>query len=465
MLKRLESTYRPQFYREGVMTEIDRLANRALKSDEKPDEPISELAADDHVVVPPTEQEKSSEEHEEPVEHIDVDVDVDMDDADHVEPEDDEDEEHDEDEPEHDEDEDGSDSEPPSDDRPSSRVVQDVQDVITLRSKRFIEVHGHEGSEELKLKATKVLDDLRNLAEEVKACYNGVGTSGGAALFKQLAKYFDGDALESITSYELMTSGIVDVLLQILNDPDEETQLEARNDFIEAFMTSKPATTVATGSASSPATSFSVLVHKLQELLSRAEHFEVITVHQNAFESNRSSAASMLAKQLRLKLTADENSGIPRTYRNIMVSIHAIATFKSLDDHLRPRISLADRAKSSRSGRDFAGMPGAMAAYAAAMSGRERNSGAGSRGQSRATPPSGKRSSKDETADAPDQGESSQTAGEDTVRRSSRRKSGQASSAAAQPPSTEHAEATTPCKTTGDDSQDALEDSDLGRRW
>lgn len=458
MLKRLESTYRPQFYREGVMTEIDRLANRALKSDEKPAETIADVESEDQaVVVPPTEPAKGSEDHEEPVEQIDVDVD--MDDDEHVDPEDGEDDEHDEDEQEPDEDDDGSESEPPSDDPPSARVVQDVQDVITLRSKRFIEVHGHEGSEELKLKATTVLNDLRDLAEEVKACYSGVGTQGGADLFKRLAKYFDGDALESITSYELMTSGIVDVLLQILNDPDEDTQLGARSDFIEAFMTSKPATTVATGSASSPATSFSVLVHKLQELLSRAEHFEVITVHHNAFESNRSSAASMLAKQLRLKLTADENSGIPRTYRNIMVSIHAIATFKSLDDHLRPRISLADRAKSSRSGRDIAGMPGAMAAYAAAMSGRERSSGAGSRAPAHTTPPSGKRSSKNETAktDDPEQAESSQT-GEDTVRRSSRRKSAQAASAVAQ--SNDHAEAATPRKAAHDDAQDSLECAD-----
>jgi E3 ubiquitin-protein ligase TRIP12 len=463
MLKRLEFVYRPQFYREGVMTEIDRLASRALKSDVKPVDSTAEQASDDQlVVVLPTEEQKANKDHEEPVEHIDVDVDVDMDDADHVEPEDDEDEEHDEDENEHDEDDDGSDSEPPSDDRQSARVVQDVQDVITLRSKRFIEAHGHEGSEELKLKAIKVLDDLRSLAEEVKACYGGIGNQGGADLFKRLARYFDGDALESITSYELMTSGIVDVLLQILNDPDEETQLEARSDFIEAFMTSKPITTIATGSVSSPATSFSVLVHKLQELLSRAEHFEVITVHHNAFESNRSSAASMLAKQLRLKLTADENSGIPRTYRNIMVSIHAIATFKSLDDHLRPRISLADRAKSSRPGRDFAGMPGTMAAYAAAMSGRERSSGTGSRAQTHTTPPSGKRPSKNENAqaDAPDQAESSQTVGEDTVRRASRRRSAHASSAAAQPSSNEHTEAMTPRKSSGNEAQDALECAD-----
>ncbi len=113
----------------------------------------------------------------------------------------------------------------------------------------------------------------------------------------------------------------------------------------------------------SPSTPFSVLVHKLQDLLSRAEHFEVITVHHNAFDSNRSSAASMLAKQLRLKLVVDEESEIPKPYRNIMVSIHAIATFKALDDYLRPRISLSERPRGSR---HREGVSHALAAFAAA---------------------------------------------------------------------------------------------------
>ena len=119
---------------------------------------------------------------------------------------------------------------------------------------------------------------------------------------------------------------------------------------------------MSTGSKA-PTTSFSVLVHKLQDLLSRAEHFEVITVHHNSFDSNRSSAASMLAKQLRLKLVADDDSEIPRNYRNIMVSIHAIATFKALDDYLRPRISLSER---PRGGRHHEGVSNALAAFAAA---------------------------------------------------------------------------------------------------
>src|ERR1700709_1712998 len=110
-------------------------------------------------------------------------------------------------------------------------------------------------------------------------------------------------------------------------------------------------------------TPFSVLVHKLQDLLSRSEHFEVVTVHQNTFDGNRSSAASMLAKQLRLKLVADDESEIPRPYRNIMVSIHAIATFKALDDYLRPRISLSERPRGSR---NREGLSGALAALAAA---------------------------------------------------------------------------------------------------
>ena len=109
---------------------------------------------------------------------------------------------------------------------------------------------------------------------------------------------------------------------------------------------------------------FGVLAHKLQDLFSREEHFEVVTVHHNALDSNRSSAASMLAKQLRLKLVADEDSGIPRSYRHIMVSIHAIATFKALDDYLRPRISFSDRPRSGR--HHEAGVSSALAAFAAA---------------------------------------------------------------------------------------------------
>ena len=135
---------------------------------------------------------------------------------------------------------------------------------------------------------------------------------------------------------------------------------EARSAFLEVFMGTEFQTP---RTSNTSATAFGVLVHKLQDLLSRAEHFEVVTVHHNTVDSNRSSAASMLAKQLRLKLVADDNSEIPRPYRNIMVSIHAIATFKALDDYLRPRISLTERPRGAR---HHEGVSSALAAFAAA---------------------------------------------------------------------------------------------------
>jgi E3 ubiquitin-protein ligase TRIP12 len=55
-------------------------------------------------------------------------------------------------------------------------------------------------------------------------------------------------------------------------------------------------------------------------------------------DSKRSSP-SLLARQLRLRLVASDDSDIPRNLHNIVVSIHAIATFQALHDYLRPRVS------------------------------------------------------------------------------------------------------------------------------
>ena len=126
-------------------------------------------------------------------------------------------------------------------------------------------------------------------------------------------------------------------------------------------------------STAAPATPFSVLIHKLQDVLSREEHFQVITVHHNALDSNRSSATSMISKQLRLKLLADEASSIPKPYKEMMISVHAIATFKALDDYLRPRISLAERPKAERQ-RERDSLSNAMAALTAASRANTRRS-------------------------------------------------------------------------------------------
>ncbi|KUI53640.1 hypothetical protein VP1G_00947 [Cytospora mali] len=242
---------------------------------------------------------------------------------------------------------------------PAFTSTQLLRSRIHKAAKEFLETHETEkNAKSMKKKATKILTDLTNLANDIEAFYLRPTSSGsiagenGKKLFEKLATYFDSDLFESATTAELLASGVVRVLEQVFSNPDEDLAMAAQAAFIEVFMGYTVKSKPKTATADSPATPFSMMVHKLQDLLSRSEHFEVLTVSSASHDSHRSSPASMLAKQIRLRLTADEDSDIPRVYRNIMVSIHAIATFKSLEDYLRPRISLSDRPRPSRGNRD-----------------------------------------------------------------------------------------------------------------
>ncbi|PMD27705.1 hypothetical protein NA56DRAFT_653552 [Hyaloscypha hepaticicola] len=356
LLARLDDIYRYQFYREGVIAEIAKLAT-AAQAEKASTADVSEIEAVSN----------DSNGTRKMTEKSDREAEAGDDDEDSSDDENDEDNEND----------DIPDDISPSPassrgstmslDGPPHRVSSDsvsLQQLISQRAKRFLDVHENEkNSKNMKKKATKILTGLQNLAADIESHYLHQGPGDGIQLFTSLASYFDGDVLESVTSFELLNSEVVRVLLEVFNNPDERLSNDARSAFLEVFMgrtvTKKPKTT----SAESPVTPFSILIHKLQDLLSRSEHFEVVTVHQNTFDGNRSSAASMLAKQIRLKLVADDDSEIPRPYRNIMVSIHAIATFKALDDYLRPRISLSERPRGSR---NREGLSGALAALAAA---------------------------------------------------------------------------------------------------
>lgn len=355
LLKRLESIYRYQFYREGVISEISQLANRPCKSLEvRTKEPKATLeveAAADSGASSASSADTGLEAE------IAVIADVDMpseDDGD----EDDHDEDHNEVSDMREDDDDDSDSSSSSD-RRDPLPLPNIEDIITLRAKKFIEAHERDSDKPIRDKASAVLQDLRNLADEIRTCVSAGGATQLRELFTRLASYFEGDALESITSYELKSSKIVDVLLDVFAAPSVHGT-DQRSTFLEAFMGGASQGKVKTASTTSPATPFSVLVHKLQDLLSRSEHFDVITVHQHSYDS-RGSATSMLAKQLRLKLVAEDESSIPKTYRNIMVSIHAIANFKALDDYLRPRISLAEQPRMNKTRDQFAAYAQALA--------------------------------------------------------------------------------------------------------
>lgn len=363
LLSRLDSIYRYQLYREGVFSEITKLSNEKHNLPQESSSP--EESADR-----PDEQHDSDD---------DGDEERDSSDEDQEENEDDEDENDDEPEPEeHNDDMSGS---PVSSrgstmslDAPPRHYISDVDHLrsrVTDISKKFLETHETEKhSKEMKAKAAKILDDLQKLACQIEAFYlhrtgGNLSPENGVGLFSKLASFFDADVLDSVTSAELLASGLVRVLEDVFSNPDEELANAARSAFIEVFM-GNTLQHNPTGN-DSPSTPFSIMVHKLQDLLSRSEHFEVVTVHHNTFDGNRSSAASMLAKQIRLRLVAEDQKDIPSPYRNIAVAIHAITTFKALDDYLRPRITLSERPRGHRS-RDH-GLPRQLAAMASTIAG------------------------------------------------------------------------------------------------
>ena len=361
LLNRLQSIYGYQFYREGVMAEITKLANKPLSHFENKRKLFHEDAdSQPPELMPPSNSHRSGEHAENPTVDEPSEDGSEMDE--HVEDDEGDDDDDDDAGPRqiH---EDASPS--PSDSSSSSQNYpitspNSDEDLNVTRAKKFIEVHETTKAKEMREKASGILNDLQTLATDIEECYLGDGAGDGRENFLRLSRHFHGDALQTITSSELLHSEIVRVLLEVFSNPEEAVRANARTAFLQVFMTAPKQKSTLQSQAPTP---FSVFIHKLQDLLSRAEHFEVVTVSHSALDNNRSSPASILSKQLRLKLVADDDAEMPRPYKNLMISIHAIATFKALDDYLRPRISLSERPRSAR---HREGVSNAVAAFAAA---------------------------------------------------------------------------------------------------
>lgn len=215
LLVRLESIYRYQFYREGVMAEILKLANQPSKAFEhkpkaiKADPDASSSTAVD-VAVETVEPEQTNEKvaEDEPTD-------------DENDPDDDDDD--DDDEPNHVHDDmspSPSDSSSSDQNEAAQSLTNNQQDDTTLRAKKLLEVHENSKGTEMRDKALAILHELQTLAKDIEGCYLGDGDGNGTELFKRLSQHFQGDALDSITSSELLHSEIVQVLLNVFNNPD-----------------------------------------------------------------------------------------------------------------------------------------------------------------------------------------------------------------------------------------------------
>ncbi|KZT67358.1 hypothetical protein DAEQUDRAFT_673424 [Daedalea quercina L-15889] len=230
-----------------------------------------------------------------------------------------------------------------------SSLSLDPDDAITWRARliRYKYLHGPEeerGDDSFATLKRVVIEISKHSASEPEL----------ETALSSLADLF-ASPQSSVSSFELLQSGLVDGLLQLVVDEQRNVDLNRRRELLFRVFTTQRLKAAIHGQ-----TPFATLVKKLQESLTRMESFEVVTVAQNSDDSKRSSP-SLLARQLRLRLVAAEDSDVPKSLSNIVVSIHAIATFQALHDYLRPRV-----AGTLPGGSRLSGMLAALAASALA---------------------------------------------------------------------------------------------------
>lgn len=219
LLQRLGNIYRYQFYREGVIAEIAKLASQ---SPQKTGDTAKAIK------IEPDAEGISLPSRRSTIHDVEQDAKENFDEKHH---EDDASEDDNEDDDDHDDDHDeilddvtASPSSASSSERnyPAPPVASNVRDYVTLRAKKFLETHENASGSGLREKASRILQELQELAKDIENYYLQDGTNNGVDLFGRLAKYFDGDALESITSFELLNSEIVRVLLDVFSNDDGE---------------------------------------------------------------------------------------------------------------------------------------------------------------------------------------------------------------------------------------------------
>ncbi|KAJ3996321.1 hypothetical protein F5050DRAFT_1571693 [Lentinula boryana] len=249
-----------------------------------------------------------------------------------------------------------------------SSLALDPEDAITLRARimKFKYLSGDDQTE-----SDHTLQSLKTLVDRISPP-NATEQELSEALWDLTTLFASPHT--SVSSFELLQSGLVDGLLKLATDMDRKVPVTRRKELLLDSLVSRKSKTL-----TSSQTPFSTFVKKLQESFTRMETFDVITISQG---SDGKSSPSLLARQLRLRLIAEEDSGVPRNLQNIVVSIHAIATFQALHDYLRPRVAGVFGGSGSR----LSGMLAALAA--SGFPGSSRASGSsGELGRSEPSPP------------------------------------------------------------------------------
>lgn len=147
----------------------------------------------------------------------------------------------------------------------------------------------------------------------------------------------------SISSFELISCGIIESLANLFTLENYEFGFEFNDcykSFIDVFFNDQ---------------SISFFIEKLQDALTRSESFEIISsgIGQSTlglsgtlkYSSNHDPHTAVMARQVRIRLIAEgesDSNRLPVNMQNMVLSVHAIATFKSIDSFLKQRYRILE---------------------------------------------------------------------------------------------------------------------------
>ncbi|KAG1471228.1 hypothetical protein G6F56_002248 [Rhizopus delemar] len=179
---------------------------------------------------------------------------------------------------------------------------------------------------------------LKEISDFTDKLLNGNKESTTQTL-SQLSLYLK-NSLTGISSFELINSQLMNALLIFLTQEEalNGSPLQERQKIFQDIFMDHPDVD------SNCNNSLKKLVVRLQEILSRFETFEVVTPLESSSSDGLRNPTSMLAKQLRLRLSG-KGSHIPSSYKQLMISTHAVATFRVLEEYLLTRIRVSSALK------------------------------------------------------------------------------------------------------------------------
>nr|XP_018262246.1 E3 ubiquitin-protein ligase TRIP12 [Kwoniella dejecticola CBS 10117]OBR84404.1 E3 ubiquitin-protein ligase TRIP12 [Kwoniella dejecticola CBS 10117] len=173
--------------------------------------------------------------------------------------------------------------------------------------------------------ASLVLNEIGNMVQ--KLCRGEATEAELRDTLREIASRFS-NIDQALSSFEILKSGLVDGLLEFVDIDGQVTSSHRRAMLFEVFSDTSL-------SVPSPLT---MLVKRLHESLGRLENFDVEIAFGGGSDASRPSASS-LSRTMRIRLQAEEGEDIPKQVQTLSVTIQAIASMQALNDYLRPRVA------------------------------------------------------------------------------------------------------------------------------